>query len=216
MLWPFKKRKSMSHINQMCKFWVNMRQQVTKTTNPAFFANEFNLLLRDSRIHYISIIEDGRLYIRTRVFWKHPNTGRRYYIATYLIRIDTYHVRVVRQKAGESLVVEGFKIDSIDSGRHDSKKSGLYFFGTNNDSFPGGFCFGDRNLFVRQLLGSGEFFTLIKVVLESLWHINTTDYEAVEKKYREVFPDNTIEAPRGAQKEVSLLIGPIARQGDEA
>lgn len=80
----------------------------------------------------------------------------------------------------------GMEVRCLKSARVDKVQSHLYTM--SHATFPGHFCFGARNEFVTELLLAREYFTLITTVLESLWHVNPSDYHKVVQDYRRATP----------------------------
>ncbi len=170
----FKLRKSR-------KLWVHHCQTGKDIDMTAFAKRDFDVLLRDCRVRGIDVT-DELISVITKVSMEVTHQGQRniWYLGEYFIVLHPQRL--------------GFEVRCVESGRHDEAKRHLYT--QNSESFPGGFCFGGRNERVHELVKQREYFALIMLVLDSLWHVNDDGIFILVTQYRKYLDDGRLEPIR--------------------
>lgn len=182
--------------NSQRRRWIRLRQKYTKdrsTSSARFFGNEYDLLCKDPRVTSFDVNLLGYVIVETsKVFWE-SKIGKCHYLGMFKIILDCRYLR-------SGNLWDGLQIICTDSGRHDGKR---YRLNCNGET---AFCFGSRATYLHQLKQQGELFSLIQVILESLWHVNEVDSYVASTEYRTVYPDGTI-GPCDPSILVSLYLG---------
>lgn len=182
--------------NDERRFWVEMRRRTSQQGDEALFAREYELLRTDERVHEFLVSDEGSVLLTTRVLLPKLSRGswpsRPVYLGTYTILLRSADMHVKAPGVNEYQVPKGFVIACKESGRHDGILQHKYYL-TNG---IGKFCFGSRTDFMAELLRWKEYYQALALTLDSLWHINPDDRTEVERTFRCIQDDGTIEPTR--------------------
>ncbi len=210
--WKPPEPASPEDIKRGRSYWMRMRRSQTGEDVPEVFSREFDSLLANTKISEMVILSDGTVAFETEpVHWINAYVG--YLLGTYTCIIVPHRIEVVRERGVFGYVTDGFAISCSESGRYDGNLAHLY---TQNAQagFPGGFCFGSRNDYVKYLLYYKEIFTLVTIVLDSLWHVNPADLPKLKNQYLKVRADGSIvERSKPALQTVTSLLSQVVRWG---
>lgn len=169
-------------------FWIKHREEATGECNSEFFGGEFDKLLQDPRVNALNAGPEYIEVLTSVIHERFPaeEQGKaRWYLGTYLISIRPRGLAFEEDDdPSHPTIKEGFEVLCVNSGRHDLKPRHIYTQPAVN-GFPGGFCFGERNPVVANLVQQREWFALIMIVLESLAHVNDSEVDRLDE-YRRV------------------------------
>lgn len=178
------------------KFWVDMRCRHSLVADKALFAHEYELLCTDERARSFLVSEEGSVFLSTRVVLPRVThaawDSRPVYLGDYAVALLPDRLQV-RPSTGEGCRVTGLKIQCTASGRHDGMLRHRYYLLQG----VGTFCFGARGPYLIELIGWKEHYQVLALVLDSLWHVNPEDRQEVERTFRCLQNDGTVEPAQG-------------------